>query len=85
MGITDRIVESYQGAYNKIKLKDNNKKIKLDNLSDEDIITYLKKMKDFINTDFTQLLDKDKDHDLYALRDEMLENIDMALYLFEFE
>lgn len=84
--ITDRIVESFQGAYEtRIKLNDNSGTFKLENLDDDSIIVYLEQMRNFINTDFSNILDEKKDHDLYALRDEMLENIDVTFYLFDLE
>ena len=83
--ITDRIVEAYQGAYKTIELKDDDKNIKLENIRDKDIVSFLKKMKKFIAVDFTNILDSNANHDLLNLRDEMLENIDITLYLFGFE
>ena len=85
IGIIDRIIESYQGTYGTIKLKDSDSKLVLKNLGDKEIVVFLKKMKKFIQVDFTQMLNSKEDHDLLALRDEMLENIDVTLYLFEFK
>ena len=83
--IIDRIIESYQGTYGTIKLKESDSKLVLKNLGDKEIVGFLKKMKQFIQIDFTQMLNSNEDFDLLALRDEMLENIDVTLYLFEFQ
>jgi hypothetical protein len=85
INIIDRVVESYQGEHDTIMLEQNNKSIPLDNITDENIIAFLKKAKKMINTDFAQLLNAGDDQELANLRDEMLENIDITLYLFEFE
>jgi hypothetical protein len=82
MDITDRIIESYQGSHGKIILNDSNKTLELDNITDDNIVAYLNKMKAFLNTDFEQILDEAKNGDVFNLRDEMLENIDITLYLF---
>jgi len=80
--IIDRIIESYQGSHEVIKLKNSNKKIELENITDKDIVAFLKQMKTFMIQDFPQILNANQDTDLLNLRDEMLENIDITLYLF---
>lgn len=79
--IIDKIIEAYQGRYGVIKLKNSNKNVKLDNINDEDIVKFLEKMREFMEKDFTNALNN-KNTDLYNLRDEMIENINITLYLF---
>jgi hypothetical protein len=78
MAITDRIIESYQGSHEKIMLNDSNKTLELDNITDDNIVAYLNKMKAFLNTDFEQILDEAKNGDVFNLRDEML--IDFLIF-----
>ena len=85
MSIIDRIVESYLGSHNDITLDNTDKSIPLDNITDKDIINFLKKAKRMINSDFAQLTQDEENPELANLRDEMLENIDITLYLFELE
>jgi len=85
INIIDRIVESYQGEHTDIVLDNNNKSIHLDNITDKDIINFLKKAKKVVNADFAQLTESNNNTALSNLRDEMLENIDITLYLFELE
>jgi len=85
MTIIDRIVESYQGEHDEIALSNSDKSIALDNITDKDIINFLKKAKRMINADFSQLIQDDDNPELSNLRDEMLENIDITLYLFELD
>lgn len=77
----DRIIETYQGKYGRIKLEDK-KKVKLDNISDNEIIEFLEKMRDFMYSDFSELLNA-SNTDLFNLRDEMIESINNTLYLFD--
>lgn len=85
LSIIDRIVESYQGEHDNIILSNTDKSISLDNITDSDIIIFLKKAKRMINADFAQLIQDNDNPELSNLRDEMLENIDITLYLFELD
>jgi len=73
--IIDRFIEVFIGRYN---LKPRVSKIQLDNLSDEDIIEFYKRGRDYIQT-FDQSF---KDTELLNIRDELLAEINQTLYLF---
>lgn len=78
---TDEIIEAYQGRYKIIMLKKRSN-IVLEDVSDGKIIDFLKKMRIFILDNAKKLFDKDTDGDLFNLRDELLQHIDIAVYLF---
>lgn len=80
--IIDSIIEAYQGKYKTIDLDKNNKEIKLHNIKDKDIEKYLKTVRDFLVKEYEEYIDKDEDTDLLNLRDELIANINITLYLF---
>ncbi len=80
--IIDHIIETYQGKYGTIMLNKNNKDIKLNNIKDEDIEKYLKTIKDYLIKDYPNIINKNVNTDLLNLRDELLSNINITLYLF---
>lgn len=74
--IVDKFIEVFIGRY---KLKPRVTKIQLDNLSDEDIVEFYKKARDYI-----QIFDQSfNDTDLLNIRDELLAEINQTLYLFD--
>lgn len=79
--IIDRLVEAYQGKYGTIYLNNKNKEVKLDNISNKDIVKYLETVRKYMKEDASILLAND-DTDMYNLRDEIIENINITLYLF---
>jgi hypothetical protein len=79
--ITDQIIEAYQGKYKTIELNNKNKDIKLDNIKDEDIEKFLLTMRDFLVKDYHLYIDN-SNTDLLNLRDELIANINITLYLF---
>lgn len=80
--IIDNIVESYQGKYGIIYLNGNNKNIKLDNIKDKDIKKYLLTVRDFLIKIYPQFINKNTNTDLLNLRDELIAEINITLYLF---
>lgn len=83
--LIDRIIESYQGKYGTINVKNNTNKIELVNIKDDDIVKYLKLVKEFLIKDYPKFITENENTDLLNLRDEFLENINRTLYLFKLE
>lgn len=79
--VLDKLIEAYQGRYGTIKLKNNNS-IKISNIPDDKIIDFLKKMRDYLTDVAPKLFNKNKNGDLFSIRDEILETIDITIYLF---
>lgn len=80
--IIDNLVEAYQGKYGVVELDKNNKDIKLNNIKDDDIIKYLETIRKFFVEEFDKLVNKDTNTDLLNLRDELIADINITLYLF---
>ena|SRR3989304_1490117 len=80
--IIDNIIESYQGKYGVINMNENNKDIKLHNIKNDDIIDYLEIFREFLIKDYQKLINKNTNTDLLNLRDELLSNLDITIYLF---
>lgn len=78
--ILDNLIESYQGRYGTIKL---DKDIKISNIPDDKIIEFLEKAREYLNDIAPKLFDKNKNGDLFNLKDEILEIIDKTIYLFK--
>lgn len=80
--ITDKIIEVYQGKYGRIRLDGNTNTIKLGNLNDKDIVAFLETLREFFIKDFPDYVNKNANTDLLNIRDELLAEINNALYLF---
>lgn len=80
--ILDSLIEAYQGRYGTIKLKNSNS-VKISNIPDDKIIDFLMKMRDYLTDVAPKLFNKNKNGDLFNLRDEILANIDTTIYLFK--
>jgi DNA-binding ferritin-like protein len=80
--LIDEIIEAYQGKYGLIKLDNKNKNIKLDNINDKDIIKFLLILRDFLQSNFKNFINQNKNTDLLNLRDELISIINITLYLF---
>ena len=78
--IIDKIVEVYHGKYKIIELNDKN--IKLQNLKEKDIIKYLITVRDFLVNDYHNYVNKNSNTDLLNLRDELIAEINITIYLF---
>lgn len=76
----DKLIESYQGLYGRIYLK-KSKNVVLDNMSDEQMVDFLRKMKMYFKDISPRLFNK-KDTELFNIMDEIVANIDVSLYLF---
>lgn len=81
--IIDQIIEAYQGKYKTIYLSKNDKNIKLDNIKDKDMIKYLETIRKFFIQDFNKYINKNTNTDLSNLKDEMIANINITIYLFK--
>jgi len=75
----DRFVEVYSGRYKRINPKKLDIKVK--SLSDKKMSVFLEKSRNDISKEVTKILSSE-DTDLLAIRDEMLESINQAAYLF---
>ena len=81
--LIDKFIEVYQGARDK-KLKLSGKiTLSLSNKTDSNMLIYLKNFADWLSIDLPNLLAKD-DTDLLNIRDELLSNVNQAIYLFSF-
>jgi hypothetical protein len=89
--LIDQFVETYQGKYQRIYLKNNSRgsaptdqsdtTIPIYDLNDRNIVAYLEEFKTFLQNDIFQII-KETDTDLINIRDEMLSLINQTLYLF---
>lgn len=77
--VLDSLIETYQGRYGIIKL---NKDMKISNIPDDKIIEFLEKARDYLNNIAPKLFNKEKNGNLFNLKDEILEIIDKTIYLF---
>jgi len=84
---SDRFMEVYIGKYGRTNIKIHDKGVKVGNLSDKQMADYLKKSTEFLSKDLhtLNLINKETDTDLLTLRDELLVEINTAIYLFTFE
>lgn len=82
LGMIDGIIEAYQGVYGTIYLK-SSKKISLSNITDDQVVDFLKEMKKYFKRVAGKIFDRKKDGELFALMDNIYENIDITLYLFK--
>lgn len=80
----DNFVEIYQGKYGRIKLG-KVATIRLEDIDDDSIISYMKKYRNYLTYTLTNSLDSMKDTDLLNIRDEMLADVNKTLYLFSLE
>jgi hypothetical protein len=80
----DSFVEIYQGKYGRIKLG-KVATIRLEDIDDDSIISYMKKYRNYLTYTLTNSLDSMKDTDLLNIRDEMLADVNKTLYLFSLE
>jgi hypothetical protein len=80
-------MEVYIGKYGRTNIKIHDKGVKVGNLSDKQMADYLKKSTEFLSKDLhtLNLINKETDTDLLTLRDELLVEINTAIYLFTFE
>jgi hypothetical protein len=83
--LSDKFVEVFIAKYGRPKLHEPNNTIKIQNLSDTQMIHYLKKTIGFLQNDIPKHINIELDTDLVNIRDELLMNVNQALYLFTLE
>jgi hypothetical protein len=81
--LIDKFVEIYIGKNGRPQLPTTQRSLKLDNLNDDTMVTYLNKWIRYLQDKLPEMLDK-KDTDLINIRDEMMGLINNTLYLFTF-
>jgi DNA-binding ferritin-like protein len=81
--LIDTFVESSMGKYGRFTLNDESKNIKIKNLSEIELSTFIKETQNFL-VKLSDNLDKN-DVDLLAIRDEMLIEINKLSYLLTLE
>jgi hypothetical protein len=79
--VMDNLVEAYQGRYGIIYLKNKNS-VKITDIPDDKIVDFLTQMRTYLTDIAPTLFDKNKNGDLFNIRDEILSNIDVTIYLF---
>ena len=80
--ILDKLIESYQGKYKTIYLGNKNN-IYLKNIPDSDIIKFLTYMREYLMLVTPKIWNKNKNTDLFNLRDEIITEINKTIYLFK--
>ena len=81
--LIDKFVEVYIGKYGRPMMAKTYQSLKIDNFSDDIMVTYLQKWVTYLQDKLPTQIDK-KDSDLLNIRDEMLALINNTLYLFTF-
>jgi hypothetical protein len=79
--LSDKFMEVYIGKYGRPSLSDKDASITLKNLNDTQIVPYVKRCITFLMDELPKMVHK-KDHDLLSIRDDMLMEMNQALYLF---
>lgn len=77
----DKYVEVYMGKYGRPKMTSRTNTVKVSNLSESNIIKFIKGCIFYLHTDLVKSL-KPTDTDLVNLRDEMMAELNQLLYLF---
>ena len=81
--LIDKFIETMQGKLGKRqRIEYKNLSFSLSNLSDKDAPLLLHDFTQFLENDLNRFLEKVNDTDLKNIRDEMIGNINQALYLF---
>jgi hypothetical protein len=81
--LTDSFIEKYIARYSRDVLKIKNDQINLKTFTDKEMQVFLEKdVKDFLINVIPKHIHPSKDTDLINIRDEMLAEINQALYLF---
>jgi DNA-binding ferritin-like protein len=79
--VIDEYVEVYMGSYGRPKLGSRNNTVRLRNLNEKTIVTFVKECIAHLQGAFAKKL-KPTDTQLINLRDEMLADLNKVLYLF---
>jgi hypothetical protein len=80
-GHVDKYVEVYMGKYGRPKFTTSTNTLKIKNLSEKTIISFIHTCIDVLKTTLVKKL-KPSDTDLFNIRDEMLGELNQLLYLF---
>jgi hypothetical protein len=82
--LSDRFIEVYVGKYGRehIEVSSTTSKVTVGNLTDSQIIGYLRTAINFLEKDLLGIIDDKKNTDLLNIRDELLGCINRTLYLF---
>jgi len=76
--LTDKYVEAHQGIHGIVKLDTKFDCVKFQNITDENITSFVKALRMLIKEETSKL----EDSELLNIRDEILDLIDKTLYLF---
>lgn len=79
--LTDSFVEVYIGRYGRDPLMNKELTLKLPAFTEKSIVTFLEESRVWLEKEIPKLI-KPKDTDLFNIRDEILAEINQALYLF---
>lgn len=77
----DKYVEVYMGKYGRMKMSSETGTIRVRNLNESSVITFIKNCIKYLNNNLVKKL-KETDTDLVNIRDEMLAELNQLLYLF---
>jgi hypothetical protein len=77
----DKYVEVYMGKYGRPKMTSRNNTIKVQNLTETNIVKFIRQCIAVLNTTLIKNL-KPFDTDLLSIRDDMLADLNQLLYLF---
>jgi DNA-binding ferritin-like protein len=81
----DDFVEIYMGKYGRPKMTQRTQTIRVANLNEKTIHSFVRTCIGVLQKDITHDLDPKKDTDLLNLRDEMLGDLNKLLYLFSLQ
>jgi hypothetical protein len=79
--LSDKFMEVYIGKYGRPTLSDKDATMTLKNLNDSQIVPFVKRCISFLMEELPKMINK-KDHDLISIRDDMLVEMNQAIYLF---
>ena len=77
----DMYVEVYMGKYGRMKMSTETGTVRIRNLTEKSIISFIKNCINYLNNELVKKL-KENDTDLVNIRDEMLAELNQLLYLF---
>lgn len=81
--LSDKFLEVYFGKYGRPNTSiDKHMDIRISKITDQEIVLYLKAVKEYLSTTLMHKLNIDNDSDLINIKDEILEQINQTLYLF---
>ncbi len=81
--IADKFMETYQGKYGKLSLSST--QVNVTTLNDSNVVSYLEEVVSVLESFVAKGFVSEKDTDLLNIRDELLGEINKAIYLFTFQ